>query len=39
MELAEVVCRLDKAIDYYAKDDITKIKIYTYKFNEYCRNE
>lgn len=39
MELAEVVCRLDKAIDYYAKDDIAKIKIYTYKFNEYCRNE
>lgn len=26
-------------IDYYTKDDIDKIKIYTYKFNEYCKNE
>lgn len=39
MELSEVVCRLDKAKAYYEKDDIDKIKIYTYKFNEYCRNE
>ena len=39
MEISEVVCRLDKAKDYYAKDDIDKIKIYTYKFNEYCGNE
>lgn len=39
METAEVACRLDKARDYFAKDDIAKIKIYTYKFNEYCRNE
>lgn len=39
MESAEVACRLDRAKDYYAKDDIDKIKIYTYKFNEYCRNE
>lgn len=39
METAEVACRLDKARDYYAKDDIAKIKIYTYKFNEYCGNE
>ena len=27
METAEVACRLDKARDYYAKDDIAKIKI------------
>lgn len=39
MELSELVCRLDKAKAYYEKDDIDKIKIYTYKFNEYCRNE
>ena len=34
MELSEVVCRLDRA-----NDDIDEIKIYTYKFNEYCQNE
>ena len=39
METAEVACRLDNARDYYAKDDIAKIKIYTYKFNEYCGNK
>lgn len=39
MEITEVVCRLDKAKDYYDKDNIAKIKIYTYKFNEYCGNE
>lgn len=32
--LSELVCRLDRA-----NDDIDEIKIYTYKFNEYCRNE
>lgn len=38
-EITEVACRLDKAIGYYDKDNIDKIKIYTYKFNEYCGNE
>ena len=39
MEVGELACNLDKIIDDYTKDNITKIKIYTYKFNEYCENE
>lgn len=35
-ELAEMVGRLDSASDYFRKDTVTKIKIYAYKFNEYC---
>lgn len=38
-EITEVACRLDKVIDHYDEDNIDKIKIYTYKFNEYCGNE
>lgn len=36
LEAADLTCRLDKPIDDYDNDVITKIKIYTYKFNEYC---
>ncbi len=38
-ELAELVCKLDEQTDYYAKDAIVKIKIYTYKLNGYCESE
>lgn len=38
MEITEVACRLDKTKDYYDKDNIDKIKIYAYKFNQYCEN-
>lgn len=36
-EITEVVCRLDKEKNYDAEDNIAKIKIYTYKVNEYCK--
>lgn len=38
-ELAEMVGRLDNSSGYYEKDTVTKIKIYVYKFSEFCRKE
>lgn len=38
-ELAQMVGRLDNSSGYYEKDTVTKIKIYVYKFREFCRKE
>ena len=35
-ELSEMVLNLDCGEDIYSRDAIEKIKIYTYKFNQYC---
>lgn len=39
LELAEIVCRLDKSPSYYEKDTVVKISIYAYKFNAYYERE
>lgn len=39
LELSEIVSRLDKSSGYYEKDIVSKIRIFAFKFNEYCEKE
>lgn len=39
LELSEIVSRLDQSSGYYYKDTVSKIRIFAFKFNEYCEKE
>ena len=38
-EVAKLACELDKRTNYHAQDNIDRLKIYIYKFTEYCKGE